>query len=546
MKKLLSVVASAGLIAAGLALAPPAQATPAASGVSAQNQAPAYTPPPINWGKCSNSTLAFYGAQCGMVTVPLDYAKPGGTKIKLAVSRVKHTTPDSQYQGVTLVNPGGPGGSGLIYSIFQSFVPKGAGLDYDWIGFDPRGVGSSEPSLTCDGNYNGWNRPYYVPVFPAVEKQWLKKASDYAAACAKAGGELLDHMKTVDWVADMESIRIALHQEKINYLGFSYGTYLGQVYATLHPDRVRRFVFDSNVDPRKVWYQANLGQDVAFDKNIGIYFDWVAKYDSVYHLGTDGAAIERTYYRILNELRSAPKAGGRIGPDEWTDAFTGAAYYVYGWETTAQAFAAAVNKGDYSGIVALYGGPGGPGSDNTYAVYNAVQCTDAQWPKSWEKWKVDNWTIYGEHPFLTWSNAWYNAPCLTWAGKAGTPVQVDGSKAPPILLIDETNDAATPFSGSLEVRKLFPKSVLIEGVGGTTHAGSFSGVACVDNKIAAYFATGALPDRKSGNRSDVKCDPVPQPDPTSTASAAAAAGSAAKAGVPDVAALMQQLRAQIK
>ena len=93
-------------------------------------------------------------------------------------------------------------------------------------------------------------------------------------------------------------------------------------------------------------------------------------------------------------------------------------------------------------------------------------------------------------PFETWGNAWYNAPCRTWAGKAGKPVTVTGEKAPPILLLSETLDAATPFAGSLEVRKRFPRAALIEGVGGTTHAGSLFGNACVDNAIADYLATG--------------------------------------------------------
>ena len=94
------------------------------------------------------------------------------------------------------------------------------------------------------------------------------------------------------------------------------------------------------------------------------------------------------------------------------------------------------------------------------------------------------------------------------------PVKVDGAKVPGILLINETYDAATPYPGAITTRRLFPNSVLIEGVGGTTHAGSLSGIACVDDRIADYFATGALPERQRGNRSDVQCDPVPPPDPT--------------------------------
>ena len=539
MRKLFGGLAAAALLAGGLAVAPPATAAATPAGATA------YTPPPIAFGTCTNPTLARANAECGMLTVPLDYANPSGEKIKLAVSRIKHTT--APYQGVMLVNPGGPGGSGLIYPVLRRYVPNDAGLSYDWIGFDPRGVGDSQPSLSCDGSYTGYNRPYYVPVTPQLEQTWLSRAAGYAAACARAGGALLDHMKTTDSVADMESIRIALGEPQINYYGFSYGTYLGSVYATLHPDRVRRMVFDGNVNPQDVWEKANYNQDLAFDKNIKIYFDWLAKYDGVYHLGNDGAAIERTYYRVLKQLRTAPGAGGTIGPDEWTDVFTSAGYYVYGWADIAAAFSAAVNDNDFSGIKELFdnANPQGPGADNGFAVYSAVQCTDASWTTNWNAVRNKSWNYYYRAPFLTWSNTWFNAPCLTWAAKPAKPVKVDGSKAPPILLISETNDAATPFEGSIVMRRLFPKSVLIEGVGGTTHAGSLSGVACTDDRIADYLATGALPERQRGNRSDVQCDPVPPPDPTESF-AAAASGSGSSRVAPDAAVLRKGILASAR
>ncbi|MGA5299489.1 alpha/beta hydrolase [Nucisporomicrobium flavum] len=486
-----------------------------------------YTPPPISWGECASAGLKARGAQCGLLTVPLDYAKPGGTKIKIAVSRIKHTSAD--YQGVMLTNPGGPGGSGLTLSVLGEYVPGDVGTKYDWIGFDPRGVGSSQPSLSCDVEYFGYNRPYYVPVTRSLEKTWLAKAKGYAKACDRAGGALLDHVKTTDSVADMESIRKALGAKQINYYGFSYGTYLGQVYATLHPDKVRRMVFDGNVDPRRVWYAANLDQDVAFDKNMDIYFAWVAKYDSVYHLGTTAKVVKKKYYATLQQLRKKP-AGGIIGPDEWNDIFVSAGYYVFGWQDVAEAFAAWVNDGDSKPLEAQYAAPGEPGADNNYAMYLATQCSDVKWPQSWAKWKRDNWRTYAKAPFITWNNAWYNAPCLNWGAKPGKPVTVNGKKVPPILLISETKDAATPYSGSLEVRKRFPRSVLLEGVGGTTHAGSLNGVACTDDTIAAYLETGALPTRVPGNRSDKQCEPVPAPDPT----AAAAKSLSATAGASRV------------
>ncbi len=159
-------------------------------------------------------------------------------------------------------------------------------------------------------------------------------------------------------------------------------------------------------------------------------------------------------------------------------------------------------------------------------MYSAVQCTDVQWPQSWTKWKIDNWKTYAKAPFETWGNAWFNAPCLYWPAKAHKPVEVDGRKVPGILLIDETLDAATPFPGSLEVRKRFPNSSLIAEPGGTTHAGTLYGNACVDGQIADYLLTGKLPARKPGNRADTLCDPLPQPDPTATAGAAATTAGA--------------------
>src|SRR5207248_3610128 len=128
----------------------------------------------------------------------------------------------------------------------------------------------------------------------------------YARACGRSGGALLSHMTTIDSAKDMESIRAALGASQINYYGFSYGTYLGQVYSTLFPQRMRRMVLDSNVDPRDVWYQANLNQDIAFETNIKIWFGWVAKFDSVYHLGTTEKAVEKLWYSEKGALAKQP------------------------------------------------------------------------------------------------------------------------------------------------------------------------------------------------------------------------------------------------
>jgi len=520
MRKLVSAAAVAVLVGAGVATtgAGAANAHQAPS-VHTAGQKPVqhvgaggWTPPPITWGTCTSQRLQDAGATCGMVTVPLDYDRPQGRTIQLAVSRIAHKTSDADAQGPMLVNPGGPGGSGLGLARLGAYVPNHGGDPYDWIGFDPRGVGSSVPSLSCDGSYFAAGRPTYVPKTRRIADYWQDKAAGYSADCKDANLPLLRHTDTRTWVKDMESIRRALGAKKINYYGFSYGTYLGQVYATLHPDRVRRFVFDGVVNPADVWYDANLEQDKQFDKNINTFFNWVASNDAAYGLGTDGKAVRKIYYRVLDELTTNPEPD--FGASDWNDVFTSAAYYVYGWDDTAHVLAAAA-KGDLAPAKAAYGDPTGPGADNTYANYLAVQCADAPWPEPWSTWQRDSERIDAFAPFLTWNNAWYNAPCRTWAAPSGKPVDVKGQHAPKILLIEETNDAATPWAGAIEVRQRFPKSVLIEGVGGTTHAGSLSGVSCTDNKIARYLLSGALPTRKAGaDRSDVKCAPVPPPDAT--------------------------------
>jgi len=525
--------AMATLLASGALLAPSATAAgtaPASSrtsaATSAATSARSYTPPAPVWGSCSSASLKAAKAECAKVTVPLDYDHPDGTKIKIAISRVAHTT--EKDQGVMLVNPGGPGGSGLGLATLGQYVPDGAGDSYDWIGFDPRGVGASEPSVSCDPTFAGYDRPRYVPASPALSEAWFAKTNAYTDACAKKNGPILDHLTTVDSAKDMESIRKALGEKKINYYGFSYGTYLGQVYGTLYPKRLRRVVFDGTVDPRKIWYDANLDQDEAFDVNIDIWFGWVADHDSVYHLGTTQKAVRSLFYRTEEKLYADPvqAKGGKLGGSEWIDAFLYAGYYQSTWADLAATFSGYVRDGDVKALDAAYLDASGydpkdPKADNGYAVYLGVQCTDTKdWPQKWSTWEKDSWRIFRKAPYETWANTWFNEPCRHWPAKQQKELKIDGRKVKSLLMVNETLDAATPYAGSLEVRKRFPKARLIAEPGGTTHAGSLYGNACVDDRIAAYLATGDLPKRKSGKKADVTCDPLPRPEPAARTAAA--------------------------
>ncbi len=245
----------------------------------------AFEAKPIIWKKCPKGLLRDLKAQCGFLVVPLDHSRPKGKKIRLAVSRIKHTAKKADYQGALLINPGGPGGAGRDEVLQSILVSEKVGAAYDWIGFDPRGVGASRPALSCDSKHTGYDRPPYVPNTAAGEKIWLERSKDYAAKCAKAGGALLDNLKTTDNVKDMEILRRALGKKKISFLGYSYGSYLGQVYATQHPNRVHRMVLDGVVDARKTWYESNLEQNHAFERNMDAFFAWIATKHSTYRLG---------------------------------------------------------------------------------------------------------------------------------------------------------------------------------------------------------------------------------------------------------------------
>lgn len=472
------------------------------------------TPPasPIAWGACSDPVLAQAGAQCGTLTVPVDRRNPSGQTFTLALSRIRHTSPDSAYQGVLLTVPNPLGGSGLQLPLIASRLPGDVSATYDWIGFARRGLVPSQPALTCVPDYFTFDRPHYVPTTPQILQQWQTKTQGYADGCFNSNGQaaLLPHMKTTDTTADMESIRAALGVDQLTLYGQSYGTYIGQVYSTQYPTRVRRMVLDSNVDPRRVWYNAAaFDQNVPLQRNLFVWFDWLASHNDAYNLGTSRAALTQVWDQQLAQVDTAP-ADGVIGPDEWIDLFLFPSYSRQTWTLFGSAFSNWVHQGDGATLRFLFDQfYHQPNNENTYAALMAQVCTDAPWPKDWSRWQADSDASHAQAPYTTWGNTWFNAPCLYWRVPAAAPVQINGGLVRSALLIGETLDAATPFEGSLEVRSRYPYSALIGVADGTDNGSTPNGNACVDNAIAAYLATGALPARKPGRRVDLLC-PAPQ------------------------------------
>ncbi|MBC6460028.1 alpha/beta hydrolase [Actinomadura sp. HBU206391] len=516
MKRLAVMTAAAvGLVGAAVAMPAGAAAVPATASAGSAGSV-AWAPCPLN-----DPVLGglLQGLDCGTLSVPLDYRKPHGRQIKLALSRARHTSADSQYQGVVLLNRGGPGGFGrdlpTRFARGTFGLPTQIGAQYDWIGFDPRGVAGSEPTVACDPSYlyPGKARADFVPANKAEEDAWRARARAYSADCGAKYGSVLAHISTENVSRDMDRIRTALGARQINYFGYSYGTYLGSVYASMFPTRVRRMVLDSVVRPSGAWYEDNLDQNEAFEKRADIFFAWIARHDAVYRLGSTAAAVERNYYRGMARIERNP-VDGKIGPSEYNDIFVPDGYRNYTWADHAQVLADYVLRDDPQGLRDNFGEPAWL-DQNSYAIYLSVQCRDAPWPRSWSQWHADHSTQYGKgYKFLTWNNAWYNAPCATWPVKGGPPVRVGGEAGGPnIVLVQAENDAATPYGGAVEVHKRFPSSRLILEKGGNNHGASLSGNgnACLNDLVSAYLGSGTRPASRPGP--DAVCAAKPAPGP---------------------------------
>ncbi|MER7760420.1 alpha/beta hydrolase [Streptomyces sp. NPDC097619] len=515
MKKRAAVLlATAGAVAGTVLSAPSGTAAgPGAGGPAAVA--------PLVWKSCADAR--YPRLECATLSVPLDHARPAGRRIALALTRVPHTAKKSA--GPLLVNPGGPGGSGRTLAGFvASALPAKVAAGYDVIGFDPRGVGRSEPVLNCAKGHFEAVRPDPVPWRWEDERANLDRVRSFAESCERAHGDVLPFVDTVSTARDLDLVRRALGAERVSYFGYSYGTYLGAVYAKLFPQRVRRMVLDSVVDPSGVWYEDNLAQDVAFDARHKAFLAWVARHDAAYGLGGDPAEVEAAWYRMRQELRDRP-AEGTVGPAELEDTYLPGGYYDGYWPALAEAFAAYAVKGEEAPLAAAYRrfGAVDPAAGNSYSVYTAVQCRDAAWPRDWSTWRRDMWATHAKAPFMTWNNAWYNAPCAFWKTAPSTAPDVTNTRVPPVLLFQATEDAATPYAGAVSMRERLAGSALVVEEGGGNHGIALSGNACLDRHLADYLESGKLP---AGGTASCPARPEPEPVPRTRAAVPAAGGSA--------------------
>lgn len=425
------------------------------------------------------------GGECGTVTVPLDHADPNGPTIEIAVSRVPAANPDERI-GVLLTNPGGPGASGVDFALAQPF-PQEVLDRFDIIGWDPRGVGGSE-GLQCGDEVDLFLDSDPQPDSTAEQQDLDDAARAVADECAQEDGDLLPLLGTRDVVQDMDAIREALGEDQISYAGYSYGTALGMGYLEQFPERTRAMVLDGVVDPTQDLAEVLLVQGQAIEGQLN---DILGRCDDDPECPLDDATA--AYDEVAAAMDEAPLPGGdgEVGPAELQ---TGAVYATYEfspddpaalWQALADA-----RDGDGDGIAALaqqyY-------DLSAYTPYAAVECVDSPVPQGSAAYQEFADELIAAAPRTGASVANEMLPCAFWsAPPSGDPHEVTAPGSPPVLVIGNTGDAATPYEQAVDVAENLEDGHLLT-LDATGHVGSGRSF-CVDDASTAYLIDLTLPD----------------------------------------------------
>jgi pimeloyl-ACP methyl ester carboxylesterase len=457
--------------------------------------APTGPVPPVAWSPCGDDL------QCGSVTVPLDYRRPDGATIRIAVERHPAEDPDERI-GSLVINPGGPGTSGIDDLGNELSVLTPELLDrFDIVSFDPRGVERSDP-LTCSpggssssgGSASSTVGPLPDPVPTSAAAQQALVAGDraYAAACEKYSGALLPFVGTLDVARDLDRIRAALGDSRLTFIGHSYGTLIGALYAQMYPDRVRAMVLDGAIDPALDTEQMVLDQASGFESVLDQFFSWCASTEACpWPTGSDPTA---NLASLIDGSRVTPlpaSGGGAAGPGEFYDALLDDLYARSSWPSLGHALAQAA-AGNGSDLVAMADTYARGGSTNGGDVNNAVNCLDhpvGRHPGAYAALASRAATaapIFG--PLLVWGMV----QCAVWPVlPTRTPGPVTAAGSPPILVVGTTGDPATPYQWAVALAHQLQHGELLTWEG-TSHVAYFYSP-CVRAYDQAYLVSGTPP-----------------------------------------------------
>ena len=490
--------------------------TTAAATASAQTAAPSSDGATGTAGSSEEETdTATFS--CAVITVPLDYANPTGETISIAVK--KRAATGGHAQGALFINPGGPGDSGVSFAerAGNAFSPDLLNA-YDIIGFDPRGVGSST-AITCssdDDSSSSTAEPSTsagATASPSAGteasggesyEEWAESTrqsfQELTEQCAShtEPAALLDHVDTVSAARDLDILRALAGQEKLNYLGFSYGTYLASVYAETFPGNTGRMVLDGAIDPSLSLAEQGLGQAKGFEQALRTYVDYCQNSAGCPLSGGTDAGVQQIR-DLITSANSTPLATG--DPNRTvtgSDIVAALSEYLYtteqNWEPLNKALDQAINHRDGSAFVASEE-QDTSSKDDGGGAFQAVTCLD--YPVEGDKttWAAQYEQAKREAPVFADSAVGMDLVCSVW-GHNGTrkPTQIHARGAAPILVVGTTGDPATPYAWSKSLAEQLDSGQLLtwEGNGHTAYGGDAS---CVNDAVDAYLISGTMPKK---------------------------------------------------
>ncbi|MFB6889937.1 alpha/beta hydrolase [Kitasatospora sp. NPDC056327] len=467
----------------------------------------------ITWAACPPDPAAaerktdLSAMRCGRLRVPLDYTDASGETLELALIKNPAARQD-QRLGSLMVNPGGPGASGIqmVKDFDKAF--RGALHDrYDVVGFDPRGTGESSPVACLDDRQRDAVNAADEPADPqAAKAQAEKQNADFIAACQARSGRLLPFVGTRNTARDLDVLRAAVGDPKLNYLGVSYGTYLGAVYAEEFPATTGRLVLDGAVDPSANRVDGVVDQVIGFDRSFQRFAaDCVEKHAAECPLGKDPAKAAGKAADFLEGLREKPlptESGRGLGTKL---AWTGVDRLLYGDQKTAWQYlryslaqAMTTGRGDY--LLAYADDYNGRDAKGHYSsqedAFNAVRCADGVPAPSAEEAQRAVQRIHEGAPVrggrITVDDL-YDSACPAWPVKpAEQPHTIRAEGAAPILVVGTTGDPATPYAAAEALAKGFADATLLT-LQGEGHGAFGAENGCIDAALAAYLTEGTLP-----------------------------------------------------
>ncbi|WP_332759933.1 alpha/beta hydrolase [Pseudarthrobacter sp.] len=447
----------------------------------------------VVWEPCEN------GFQCAKVTVPVDYGKPDGEKIQIAALKAPST---GKKTGTLLVNPGGPGGSGydFVKDASATHFSQSVRANYDLVGFDPRGVKRSAP-VTCltDAERDASRAKVYALETDAGLAAALADNKAIAAQCAAKTGPVLGHVDTVSAAKDLDILRAVVNDSKLNYLGYSYGTFLGSTYASLFPENVGRMVLDGALDPSISNEELTSGQAVAFEKSIRAYVASCQQESSCPLSGNVDSGVQQIR-DLITAVQNTPwqaKDGRLVNATMFVSGLITPLYNDQSWPALTQALEAALN-GDASLMLRLADLGADRGADGKYTsnstfAFGAINCLDYPMVSDTASMRAEQQRLMQASPTLGYFFAYGGTNCVDWPYKnLRTPAPVEYTGEAPIVVVGTTGDPATPVEWAASLRKQLGNASLLtwQGEGHTAYGRANS---CLEDAVDEYLVDGTVP-----------------------------------------------------